>query len=527
MALKEQITWEQVESLLEQARQVMDQNMFDWGESFCESGKVFNMVITEKRIQAVVDDKRKLYMVYVNRDDLEASKCSCNNGPLCVHVAATLVKLWKLHSSAPIFAAISRPDQPERNQKAKHGKLYVPNPGQGSSIEEWYRYYREQFKKFSNQEDQLYIPYYSGNFYCHSYLKHLKIFSQSWTGPAQVFFIFHGLLYGMEELEANFTQQSYYLTEHMRNLKDELNKYYSGEIANLARQVNKYGALDCFQTYFPSLSQALRAAIINKDKCFLLWLDFYRDAWNVWSCLPRQVETEKRQLALILDDKELSPQARKRISLCRAHFAFLRGNDAEAWEMIESAGKGEITEVSFNLDMLVERKESERLVYWLRRLASGTGSYQNQELKLLLDYWHHAGRDERFREEMLQVYHSLLPGSMNYYKRALVETGQFKKWAELHICYQLQEAVDEEEAKMVEKADPALLLPIYHQLAVSKVERKNREGYQCAVATLRKLKGIYKKLKRQEEWEEFLPLLNQRYSRLRLFREEMRKGRIQ
>jgi sulfur transfer protein SufE len=55
---------------------------------------------------------------------------------------------------------------------------------------------------------------------------------------------------------------------------------------------------------------------------------------------------------------------------------------------------------------------------------------------------------------------------------------------------------------------------------------KNREHYKEAVRKLKKLRMLYKKLKRLSEWEEFLDILMTRTKRLRAFHEECRKGKL-
>ncbi|MNT90218.1 hypothetical protein D3C72_2310820 [compost metagenome] len=55
---------------------------------------------------------------------------------------------------------------------------------------------------------------------------------------------------------------------------------------------------------------------------------------------------------------------------------------------------------------------------------------------------------------------------------------------------------------------------------------KNRHSYKAAVKLMKRLAKLYKKLKREERWEEFLEVFTSRNSRLRALQEELRKGKL-
>jgi uncharacterized Zn finger protein len=78
----------------------------------------------------------------------------------------------------------------------------------------------------------------------------------------------------------------------------------------------------------------------------------------------------------------------------------------------------------------------------------------------------------------------------------------------------------------IEKDAPELLLPFYHQAVERYIAHKNRDGYKAAVKLLKRLSKIYKKMKREEPWEQFITALAVRNSRLRALQEELRKGKL-
>jgi uncharacterized Zn finger protein len=79
--------------------------------------------------------------------------------------------------------------------------------------------------------------------------------------------------------------------------------------------------------------------------------------------------------------------------------------------------------------------------------------------------------------------------------------------------------------KQVEAAEPALLLPIYHQAVEKSIQEKNRTSYTNAVRYLKRLQALYQKLGQPERWSLYMQRLVHKYARLRAFQEELKKGK--
>ncbi len=58
------------------------------------------------------------------------------------------------------------------------------------------------------------------------------------------------------------------------------------------------------------------------------------------------------------------------------------------------------------------------------------------------------------------------------------------------------------------------------------IQQKNRQNYKEAVRYLKKLRTIYKKLKKEEKWEVYFEQLLQKTKRLRAFQEECQRGKL-
>ena len=58
------------------------------------------------------------------------------------------------------------------------------------------------------------------------------------------------------------------------------------------------------------------------------------------------------------------------------------------------------------------------------------------------------------------------------------------------------------------------------------ISQKNRSSYKVAVRVLKKLRTVYKKLKRTSEWEAFFSQLLERHKRLRAFHAECERSKL-
>ncbi|EKN66484.1 zinc finger SWIM domain-containing protein [Neobacillus bataviensis LMG 21833] len=122
---------------------------------------------------------------------------------------------------------------------------------------------------------------------------------------------------------------------------------------------------------------------------------------------------------------------------------------------------------------------------------------------------------------------AMLPYSFGEYEYLLFERGQFDRWGELQAFVGLDfYELPKERLKAVEKEQPEVLLAMLHQTAQREIDQKNRASYRMAVRHLKKLRTLYKKLKRVDDWQYFLDTLMERTKRLRAFHEECRRSKL-
>lgn len=144
-------------------------------------------------------------------------------------------------------------------------------------------------------------------------------------------------------------------------------------------------------------------------------------------------------------------------------------------------------------------------------------------LKAIAPYCHETGKADWYERAMMQT----LPYSFNDYEYVLFNRGQYDKWAELYSFVGISYAdIPKSRIKIVEKEQPEVLLGLLHQTVQREIDLKNRQSYRIAVRHLKKLRTLYKKVKRVDDWQFFFDTLLKKTKRLRAFHEECKRSKL-
>ncbi len=81
-------------------------------------------------------------------------------------------------------------------------------------------------------------------------------------------------------------------------------------------------------------------------------------------------------------------------------------------------------------------------------------------------------------------------------------------------------------ANAAEKKRPVQALALYKELVEIAIGVKNRGGYKQAAAFLKKIKKLYKKLDKQEEWNRYISSLKNEYARYPALQDELNKAKL-
>ncbi|MDR0270798.1 hypothetical protein [Paenibacillus sp.] len=217
--------------------------------------------------------------------------------------------------------------------------------------------------------------------------------------------------------------------------------------------------------------------------------------------------------------------------LAQSRIHFLMGEDRQTWTWLQEAGKKFIVPHEFLLSFpkgLAAAEDWPRFVEWLVQIGPMLGSNRRSQLHEYMEYWEQVVRHlPESENRMWETLADMLPYSKEVYEESLLTYGKWQQWMDI----QLSTGTEPLEFRVsvlqpIEKHAPELLLPFYHQAVERYILMKNRQAYKAAVKLLKRLSKLYKKLKREERWEQFIVMFANRHSRLRALQEELRKGKL-
>jgi Txe/YoeB family toxin of Txe-Axe toxin-antitoxin module len=270
---------------------------------------------------------------------------------------------------------------------------------------------------------------------------------------------------------------------------------------------------------------------LEQERIYLyrhLWTDlFKKKAW-------REDEIEKVS-ARIFDRKEWENPLPLMVAGIHQHL--LIGNDKQMLSLMDSMEDQRITPyMLYWIDLLTSHKEWKRvgavIELFLQKIKGyleyidsyyPCSNFTRMALKAIKPYCTESGSVDLFEKALLKT----LPYSFHEYEYLLFDQGQFERWSELHAFIGFHIAdLPKDRIKIVEKEKPEVLLGLLHQSVQHEINLKNRSSYKVAVRHLKKLRTLYKKMKRLDEWEFFFGALLERTKRLRAFHEECRRSKL-
>ncbi|WP_462411338.1 SWIM zinc finger family protein [Neobacillus sp. Marseille-QA0830] len=225
------------------------------------------------------------------------------------------------------------------------------------------------------------------------------------------------------------------------------------------------------------------------------------------------------------------------LEIATAHLYFLLGNEELALKFINRMDDVVVTPYLvywigyFSASKVWSRAFMmiELLLQKLKGYMETLGSYHSRSkftrnvLRTVAPYCGENDRLDLYERVLLVT----LPYSFAEYEYLLFERGQYDRWGELNAFVGMSfQDLPKERVKVVEKEQPEVLLGLLHQSAQQEIDQKNRSSYRHAVRHLKKLRTLYKKLKRVDDWEYFIGELLDRTKRLRAFHEECQRSKL-
>jgi hypothetical protein len=509
-----------------------DARLVQKGLMLYRQGTVHHLKYMVKSIWATVQDVTPV-RVYINVSDPAESSCTCPADSFCRHRLAAFFQAYgEVASVSDWVEAWRKPAKEQLNaekwglQRAKD--LVKKDSRSGHDYEGWVASFKLSFDEImKGQGDPK--PYVVPGLF-RTYIRRVEV-----SAPLEAVW---KNLYMMAGAVYSFNLLSEMARELGHDEDVTMDRYYRPLLEDLFNDAEEYVDRLAFNT-MPFSFDAFLEKI--KDESIGLTvpdsaagyerIDLYRLLWEKLFKNGGWRDEERGRLERFGDGKR---DIIEEIALI--HQLILAKQDDDALKRFASLSVASLPYMFYWLDGFRAQREWGRmgpfidyLVQKLRNYLKHLGEYYTCKkftrytLKLVGAYTREIGRGELYDRALAQA----MPYSFYEYEDSLFEKGQFEQWGELQSYFGFEyNSISNDRLKVLQKEAPEVLIPLYHQMIGDLVDMKNRSSYKQAARILKKLRTVYKKLKRMPEWEAFFDKLLVRTKRLRAFHEECTRSKL-
>lgn len=509
-----------------------DARLVQKGLMLYRQGTVHHLKYMVKSIWATVQDVTPV-RVYINVADPEESSCTCPANSFCRHRLAAFFQAYGDVSSVSDWVEAWRKPAKEQMNAEKWGlqrakDLVKKDTRAGHDYENWAASFRESFEEIIRGQGEPKAYVVPGLF--RSYIRRVEV-----SAPLEAVW---KNLYLIAASVHSFNLLTELAGELGQDEESTMDRYYRPLFEDLFNDAEEYVERLAYGTMpfsFDSFLEKLKEetigltvpdATVGYDR-----IDLYRLLWEKLFKNGSWRDAERTRLENFGDDKR---DLIEEIALI--HQLVLAKQDGDALKRFTALPVGSLPYMFYWLDGFRVQREWNRmgpfieyLVQQLRNYLKLLGDYYackkftRYALKLVGTYTREIGRGELYDRALAQA----MPYSFYEYEDSLFEKEQYEQWGELQSYFGFEyNSISSERIKVLQKEAPEVLIPLYHQMIGDLIEMKNRSSYKQAARLLKKLRTVYKKLKRVPEWEEFFGKLLVRTKRLRAFHEECTRSKL-
>ncbi|OAB27103.1 hypothetical protein PMSD_24335 [Paenibacillus macquariensis subsp. defensor] len=517
------------------------------GFQYFKQGFVHQLTMpADGRIEAVVEGN-EYYSVRLNLESFSDNHCNCPVPSNCKHMIATLLEYANLQersvhalvnaSSAATFKQVVKPSphaassrlavQNTDIQKAEASAKLKAQASQLTTltISEWYDLFEECIAPLGMK-----IPNAP---YAQSALASIFTIKPQLSPVMEQLFGFHAHLFVLTKLVKPLQQghqTNFYMGFQTQVAADDIQELM---ILSLTKEL----PLKAEPERLPHVTETLthlRTHMLREPQNLNYFLDVYIQIWLYW-VQPNVTDTEMylTELQHLQTAKDELGSSLSRLSwmLAQSWMHFYLSEDQQAWGMLHAADAAFIVHADHVLPFLKILQSTgqwSRMSPWLYEIGPLLSSHRNNNLH---DYWMYWEETlQHLPESEVSMWATLvrmLPYTEKIYEEKLLAHNKWQQWMD----YQLSRGREPLDYRVgvfqpIEKNAPELMLPFYHQAVERYIVQKNRDSYKQAVKLLKRLSKLYKKLKQEARFEQFITVFSNRYSRLRALQEELRKGKL-
>lgn len=509
-----------------------DARLVQKGLMLYRQGTVHHLKYMVKSIWATVQDVTPV-RVYINVTEPQESSCTCPADSFCRHRLAAFFQAYSdVASVGDWVEAWRKPAKESLNaekwglQKAKD--LVKKDTRSGHDYDQWIASFTESFEEIMKGQGEP-KPYVVPGLF-RTYVRRVEV-SAPLEAVWKNLYMIAGAVYSFNLLSGlardlghddEVTMDRYY-----RPLFEDLFNDAEEYIDRLAFNTMPFS----FDAFLEKIKDESTGLTIPDSASGYERIDLYRLLWEKLFKNAGWRDDERARLEAFGDGKrDISEE------IALIHQLILAKQDLEAMKRFSGLSVGSLPFMFYWLDGFRAAREWNRmapfieyLVQQLRNYLKHLGEYYTCKkftryaLKLVGAYTREIGRGELYDRALAQS----MPYSFYEYEDSLFEKRQYEQWSELYSYFGFEyNSISNERIKILQKEAPEVLIPLYHQMVGDLVEMKNRSSYKQAARLLKKLRTVYKKLKRIPEWEAFFDKLLIRTKRLRAFHEECTRSKL-
>ncbi|MGH0431864.1 SWIM zinc finger family protein [Bacillus hominis] len=509
-------------------QQVADQEHVATARHLYRSGVVYNVDFDGYTLSGTVNAEGSVYSVHIPIRNVAESYCDCFAPTQCEHMLAVLLSaassFGQVGDVLTLFKNNTKPSLPPIRTARQ---VLQSSAFEEMDYKSWQTYFENEYESFKKEQARLTYKqmYFLMSLFTDFYTK-LERKAPRIVAIHELFklhaalYCFQKLLEEIQEFEAN-KLYSYHQPVNVVRL-------FVDKVESIVRDLKTEAIPEESKLILQETARLAHEVFFSTDAYTQERSFIYRHIWGELLRTEEQLQEEEKRI-----DTKINPLSK---ALASSHLLFLNNEDLSAMELLKTQPASVVSLYFYWLEELLSAMQWERAKSWLsftyKQVKETIMEQENTvfiqdivRLFVMMYETYATHTNEQAGLEM--ILQELLPYSFTNYEQYVLAKKQYRAWAELHLLYGF-EAIEllKEPLKDIEKEAPEAALPLYHLAAIEAIEERNRKSYRRAVRYLKKLRMLYKRLKRTDEWDAFIIHIANLHSRLRALQEELRRGKL-
>ncbi|NWK71579.1 hypothetical protein HWX41_21505 [Bacillus paramycoides] len=509
-------------------QQVADQEHVATARHLYRSGVVYNVDFDGYTLSGTVDAEGSVYSVHIPIRNVAESYCDCFAPTQCEHMLAVLLSaassFGQVGDVLTLFKNNTKPSLPPIRTARQ---VLQSSAFEETDYKSWQSYFENEYESFKKEQKRLTYKqmYFLMSLFTDFYTK-LERKAPRIIAIHELFklhaalYCFQKLLEEIQEFEVN-KLYSYHQPVNVVRL-------FVDKVESIVRDLKTEAIPAESELILQETARLVHEVFFSTDSYTQERFFIYRHIWGELLRTEEQLLEEKKRI-----DAKINPLSK---TLASSHLLFLNNEDLLAMELLEKQPASVVSLYFYWLEELLSAMQWDRAKNWLSFtykqvkqtiLEQENTVFIQDIVRLFVIMYETYATHTNEQAGLEMILQELLPYSFANYEQYVLAKKQYRTWAELHLLYGF-EAIEllKEPLKDIEKEAPEAALPLYHLAATEAIEERNRKSYRRAVRYLKKLRMLYKRLKRTDEWDAFIIHIANLHSRLRALQEELRRGKL-